>query len=68
MDPLTAALAAQGILALLEIYRMHANKPPGWVPTAEDWNELETWAHTTPEDIKRAAAQRAGVPWPPVEQ
>ncbi|HMP84454.1 MAG TPA: hypothetical protein PKA41_17295 [Verrucomicrobiota bacterium] len=56
----TAILAAQAIVAGLEIYRQHANKPPGWVPSAEDWNELEAWAQRTPEDIKREARERRG--------
>lgn len=57
MNPATAALAAQGIVALLEIFRIHTGKPAGWVPTAADWDELEQWADRTPADIKREAIQ-----------
>ena len=64
MDPLTAALAAQGVVALLEIYRIHASKPEGWTPSETDWAELEAFARKTPADIKREAAERLGVEWP----
>lgn len=58
IDPFTASLAAQGIVALLEIYRIHTGKPPGWQPATADWDELAAWAMRTPADIKREAAQR----------
>jgi hypothetical protein len=31
---------AQLLLAALEIYKIHANKPPEWVPKPEDWRAL----------------------------
>jgi hypothetical protein len=55
MDPLTVALAAQGIVALLDIYRIHAGKAADWKPSPADWDELEAWALRTPADIKREA-------------
>jgi hypothetical protein len=60
MNQLTAALAAQAILSLLEIYRTHTGKAADWVPTEADWDELEAWAETTPEQIKADALRRAG--------
>lgn len=60
MDPLTASLAAQGIVALLEIFRVHTGKPKDWVPDADDWNSLEAWADRTPADIKREAREALG--------
>jgi hypothetical protein len=68
MDPLTAALAAQAIVAALEIYRVHSGKPAGWIPAAADWDELEAFGRKTPDDIKREAAARLGVPWTPAEK
>ena len=67
IDPLTAALAAQAIVAALEIYRVHSGKPVGWTPSAAEWDELEAFGRRTPEDIKREAAERLGVPWPPAK-
>lgn len=53
MNPI--ALSAQALLATLELYRAIAGKPKDWVPTAQDWDELEAWAQRTPEQIKAAA-------------
>ncbi len=65
----TAALVtsgiAQGIVALLEAYRLHTDKPEGWIPTETDWAELEAFAAKTPAMIKEEAAKRLNVPWPP---
>jgi len=60
MNPATIA---QGILALLEVYRELTGKPAGWVPIGTDWDELEAWAKRTPEQIKaEARARRLGLP------
>lgn len=65
----TAALVtsgiAQGIVALLEAYRLHTDKPEGWIPSELDWAELEAFAAKTPEMIKAEAAKRLNVVWPP---
>lgn len=56
---------AQGIVALINLYAARTNKPAGWRPTDSDWLVIEEWANKTPEDIKREAAERLGVDWPP---
>ena len=72
MDAASAALVtggiAQSIVALVNLYATHTNKPEGWKPTEADWAEIDAWANKTPDDIKREAAERLGVPWPPVEE
>lgn len=61
MNPIIAAAIAQGIAALMEIWSNHANKPKGWVPTQDDWNELMSLSNKTPDDYKQeAAAQQQG--------
>lgn len=35
------AIIAQLVLAGLEIWRIQANHPPDWIPTADDWNALK---------------------------
>lgn len=58
MDPITATLAANAILALLQIWAQHSGKPAGWKPGVADWAELEAWASRTPEQIKHEARER----------
>jgi hypothetical protein len=62
MDAATATVItssiAQGIVSLVEAFRLHTGKPEGWKPSHEDWLELELWAAKTPEDIKREARER----------
>ena len=62
MDAATATIItssiAQGIVSLVEAFRLHTGKPEGWKPSPEDWLELELWAAKTPEDIKREARER----------
>lgn len=60
MDPITAALAAQGIVTLLQIYANHTGKPAGWKPSDTDWNDLEAWANRTPEQIKAEGRAQLG--------
>lgn len=52
-----AALAAQAILAALEIYRLQAGKPRDWVPTKADWQRMREWAKRTPAQIKAEARE-----------
>ena len=47
---------------MVEAFRLHTGKPEGWKPSSNDWLELEEWAAKTPEDIKRDARARLGVP------
>lgn len=63
MDPVTAIAVANGISALLEIWRIHSNKPVGWTPSAGEINDLLSWADTTSADYKRNAAAKLGIPW-----
>lgn len=55
MNPIVAAAITQGIAALVEIWRVHANKPAGWEPTAEDWAELRRANAKTAADYEREA-------------
>lgn len=59
---------AQSIVALMQLYKNHSGKPAGWTPSESDWLVIEEWAARTPEDIKKDAAERLGVPWPPTEE
>lgn len=54
----TVALAAQAVMAALEIYRIHAGKPAGWKPGPADWDALAEWANRTPEQIKAEGIAR----------
>ena len=41
----------------------HLNKPEGWKPTAQDWDDLEQSVNeATPEAAKAAARVRLGLP------
>ncbi len=55
MNPAIPALVS----AALEIWRIHANKPPGWTPSAEDWNEMRRLNGKTAEDYEREALGNA---------
>jgi hypothetical protein len=44
------SIAAQ---ALVELWRIHSNKPPGWEPSAEDWDALLKHNQKTAEDYER---------------
>lgn len=60
MDPTSAAIAI-GITTLLKLWADHKNKPEGWKPTGEDFDEmiaeatLKTAAYykATPEEQAR---------------
>lgn len=57
MNPIVAAAITQGIAALIEIWRVHANKPMGWEPTAEDWAELRRANAKTAGDYEREGVE-----------
>ena len=71
MTPEIAALVtsplAQGVVSLVEAYRLHTSKPDGWKPSLNDFLELEEWAAKTPEKIKAEARRRLGVSPPTIE-
>ena len=64
MNPAAAAALtsgiAQGLVALLNVYRVQTGKPEGWIPGASDWDDIELWAMKTPEEIKAEGVQRVG--------
>lgn len=66
MNPTIALAISQGVAALIEIWRQHANKPPEWTPTAADWDALLALNDKTAADYKAEAAKQLGVQWPPV--
>lgn len=37
----TGTLITQGLLLALELYRNHNNLAPDWVPSEDDWDQLE---------------------------
>lgn len=59
MNPTIAIAIAQGIGALVEIWREHAGKPPEWKPSQQDWDALLVLNEKTAEDYKREARERA---------
>ena len=65
MNPLIALAIAQGIAALIQIWREAANKPAGWEPTDADWDALLALNSKTAAEYKQEAADRLGIPWPP---
>lgn len=54
MNPI--ALAAQALIAALDVYRFIATKPANWTPTPAEWQHLRDWAKRTPDQIKAEAA------------
>lgn len=56
MNPLLAQAISTGIISLIEIWRINANKPAGWIPSREDWDSLKILNEKTAEDYKREAA------------
>ena len=44
------------IIAGLKIWAEHKGKPAGWIPTPQDWAELESLTDKTAADYKREAA------------
>lgn len=65
MNPTTAAIIAQIAAALIELWRQTANKPEGWVPSAEEWDAVLALNEKTAEQYKQEAAELLGLPWPP---
>ena len=55
MNPATAIAIAQGIAALIEIWRQHSNKPPEWIPTQADWEHLLALNEKTAQQYKDEA-------------
>lgn len=41
MDEITAGIIKGVIKAGVDIWAQRTGKPPGWKPTAEDWDTLE---------------------------
>lgn len=56
MNPTLALAISQGITALIEIWRIHANKPQGWTPSQADWDALLLLNEKTADDYKKEAA------------
>jgi len=65
MNPVLAAAIAQGLAALIEIWRLHANKDPFWVPSDEEWDAMLELNEKTIDQYKKEAAELLGLPWPP---
>lgn len=42
MSKSTGTLIAQGLLLALDLYRNHNGLAADWVPTEDDWNQLES--------------------------
>jgi len=60
MNAATAIAIKLGIDALIQIWATHANKPPGWKPTSDDWLELDRDVEAaTPEARFKLAQLRA---------
>jgi len=58
---ISAAVTAL-INATFEIIRTHMNKPEGWKPTVDEWNDLLNLVNlATPENEKAAARVRLGI-------
>jgi len=54
---------AAALSAILQIWASFANKPPGWKPTMEDFNDLLSLVDpATPENEKALARERLGLP------
>jgi hypothetical protein len=50
MNASTALALKLGIDAIITLWAQHANKPPGWKPTPQDWAELDAEVNAaTPE-------------------
>lgn len=45
MDPITLAAIATVIKTGIEMWARHTNKPPGWIPTKADFDEMEAFAN-----------------------
>lgn len=65
MNQLIAFAISQGIAALIEVWRVHANKPADWIPTQADLTALLALNEKTAEDYKREARQALSDPLPP---
>ena len=57
MNPI---LISTFVTAALEIWRTHSNKPPGWTPTAEDWEAMRKLNTKSAEDYEREAVAARG--------
>ncbi len=66
MNPIIAASIAQGLAALLEIWRANAGHPVGWEPSDEDWDAMLKLNEKTAADYKREAGVTPDVPNAPV--
>lgn len=62
MSPALEAALVATIAGAFELFRIHANKPEGWKPSAEDVaNLLAMVDRATPEAEKEAAKKRLGL-------
>ena len=56
MNPASLAYIKLGLDALIKLWAIHANKPPGWEPSAADWAELRAQVMAdTPEAMREEA-------------
>jgi hypothetical protein len=62
---LTLSLISQGISALIELWKNHANKAANWVPSEQEIADLLALSDKTSEQYKQEAAARLGKQWPP---
>ena len=65
MNAATAIAIKLGIDALLSIWATHANKPPGWKPTAKDWAELDAEVDAATPEARLALAELRAAQFPP---
>lgn len=62
MNPLTPFLVEQGINLAFQLLATYLNKPEGWKPTPQDFQDfLDTQDAATPENVKVEAMRRLGL-------
>ena len=64
MNPATALAIKLGIESIISIWASHANKPPGWTPTAEDWAALDAEVDAATPEARLALAQLRATQFP----
>ena len=65
MNPGTAILIKLGIDSLVGLWANHAGKPPGWVPTEKDWQELADEVNQATPEARLALARARASLFPP---
>ena len=65
MNAATAIALSLGAEHLIRLWAALENKPPGWVPSEQDWTELDTEVLNATPEARLALARLRAAQFPP---